>query len=357
MPQYKIGDKRLATMKEKLPLFPNHPEWRKCVDRFLLKIRGRCDSDDSRRVYEIYLRMFFKDPAKTPDDYTQADVIDFINAPTQGSNHPGQPPKPGTRNGRLTKIRSFYKFASRYRVPAPTPKNPKRTRILLQADDPTADIELAETQGAKKTMTDDEVERFFKAIDASTVQGMRDKCLFLFYFWLGRRKTSVLRLRWGDLEKTTIIENGIRRQGWIYHFREKGAQEGFAELPPPLPDMLDAYLTISGRKEGMTKESPLFVGTMNCDGSNPLDGRTADHLFRKYAKMADIDKKHSIHSWRHTAAARRWEEELASGHPDILRLMRFLGHSDPKTTLGYLDGLVYVSDTIAQRLYKRYANL
>lgn len=350
-------ERRELAAKNKPVLFPNHPEWRKCAERFLIKIRGRCDSDDSRRVYEIYLRMFFCDPNKTPDDYTQADILDFINAPTNGPNSRGKPPKPGTRNGRLAKIRSFYRFASRYRVPAPTPRNPRRTRILLQADDPTEDIELAETQSAKKTMSDDEVERFFAAIDTSTVQGMRDKCLFLFYFWLGRRKTSVLSLRWGDLEKTTFIEDGKKRQGWIYHFREKGAKVGFAELPPPLPEMLDTYLTMSGRKGSMNKESPLFVGTVNCDTSKPLDGRTADYLFRRYAKLAGIDKKHSIHSWRHTAAARRWEEEVASGRPDLLRLMQFLGHSDPKTTMAYLDGIVHVSDTVAQRLYKRYGNL
>jgi integrase len=350
---------RELAQQNKPQFFPRHEEWRKCMERFLIRIKSKCDSQGSLRVYECYLRLFFSDPEKTPNDYTQSDVLDFIASPNQGTHHPGAPVKPGTRNGRLIKIRSFYTFAARYRIPAPTKNQPNRMALILEVPDPTQDIGLAVDQAPHKTMNDEEMERFFAAIDTRSVQGLRDRCLFLFYFWLGRRKSSVLALRWGDLEQTRFMddETGRMQQGWIYHYREKGGKVGFAELPPPLPQLLDAYLVASGRKDFLTKESPLFVGTKNCEPDSPLDGRTADHLFRKYARIAGIDKRHSIHSFRHTAAARRWEEELASGHPDLLRLMRWMGHENPQTTLKYLEGLVYVSDSIAKRMYKRYGDL
>ena len=332
--------------QKKPPVFHNK-QWQACYDHYLQSIENLSGSVRSRIVYDGILRAFFRDPKRTPDTYTQADVIAFISRPTEGYSSHNTPPKPGTRNGRLVKLKSFYKFASHYRVDFRNGRRP-----ILHTENPTEFVKMAETQSAKKTLTDDEIARFFAVIPTTSVQGLRDRCIFLLCFWCGRRQTAALSLRYGDLERTTFHESGLLRQGWIYHFREKGGKRGFAELPTPVVEALDVYLEASGRKPHMTAESPLFVGTKNCDPSQPLDGRTADFLFRKYARLAGIRPGHSMHSFRHTIARIRYEEER-----DLLRVMRFLGHSDPKTTLNYLSGIVYEADTTAQRLYSKYSHL
>lgn len=341
-----------AERRRNSPLFPKWPEWQKCFELFLDKVEARCGSKVSRRTHDGYLRWFFAD-GRNPNDYRQQDVLEFISQPTNGPSSKGAPPKPATYNGRLLRVRGFYRFAARYKVPY---RN--KSRFLLQGDDPTEGLEQIKDPGVSKTLTDDEIRRFFSVIDTTTVAGVRDRCIFLFYFWTGKRLSSIANLRYGDIKEAIIPdENGGMHQGYLFYFREKGGKVGYAELVQPLPQVLDDYLTISERKATIKAADPLFVGTKNCPPNTAMQGRSIDHRFRRYAKLAGFDEKHSIHSWRHTAADRRWKAELASGHPDLLRLMRWMGHEDPKTTLRYLRNLVQVADPIASQLLVQYGNL
>lgn len=323
----------------------HHAQWQQCMTHFLQSIRAR--SERTHQLYLSNLRAFFADPKKTPDTYTRADVEDFINRTTHGTSQSGTPPAAGTRNVRLCAIRSFYTFAADYDVPSRS-----TTRPLMHTPDPTRHIELLKTGGAKKTMTDDEVQRFFSVIPQDTAQGLRDRALFLSFFWSGRRMAEIINLRWGDFQATTFTENGHQRQGYLYNWRGKGKHgRSVAEMPPDAMAAIHAYVASMGH--ALAPGDYLFTGlTARANQGEAIYCATVDYLFRRYAKKAGITGRHSTHSWRHTAAKIRYEEDR-----DLLELMRFLGHADPKVTLTYLDGIVHEGDSTAQRLHSRYSQL
>lgn len=155
--------------------FFNHAQWQQCAVHFLQSVRAK--SERTYIAYRSNLRAFFADPRRTPDTYTRGDVEDFISALTHGTSKSGTQPASGTRNNRLAAIRSFYTFAINYDVPF---RN--STRPLMHKSDPTKHIDTLRTGGARKTLTDDEVKRFFAAIPADTLQGRRDRALFLSFF-------------------------------------------------------------------------------------------------------------------------------------------------------------------------------
>jgi hypothetical protein len=78
-----------------------------------------------------------------------------------------------------------------------------------------------------------------------TVKGLRDRAIFLLYFWTARRREEIARLHWGDIEQATIVDEfGGRKQGWRYRFygKVKGGQQDMAELPMPAKIAIDRYL-------------------------------------------------------------------------------------------------------------------
>lgn len=322
-----------------------HKDWQQCAIHFLQSIRAR-----SERTYQLYLgnlRAFFADPKKPPDTYTRADVEDYINAITHGTSQSGTPPAASTRNIRLSAIRSFYAFAADYDVPFRNSMRP-----LLHTPNPTRHIELLQTGGAHKTMTDDEVKNFFSVIPTDTVQGARDRALFLVFFWSGRRMAEVINLRWSDLQPTTFMDHGQMKQGYLYSWKGKGKPgRSIAEMPQAAMEAIHAYRA----KLGVAADSHDYVFAGLTARGKPgahIYSATVDYLFRRYARLAGISERHSTHSFRHTAAKVRYEEE-----PDIVRLSLFLGHSSVSTTMGYLEGITHNADTTAARLYSKYGKL
>ncbi len=199
-------------------------------------------------------------------------------------------------------------------------------------------------------MSYEEFTQFFAVIPKDTSLGLRDRSIFLFYFWTARRRAEIQRLTWGDIEQGTIIdEGGSRRVGWLYHFRNKGSstQDDVAELPQAAKVALDKYLIASGRMATIQATDPLFVA----EGSNrPLSFVAIFKAMKKYLKAAGLDGRgFSIHSWRHTAARARY----AAGE-DIRSLQRLLRHSSLATTDTYLRALAGTSNSGARLLEDRF---
>jgi integrase len=200
------------------------------------------------------------------------------------------------------------------------------------------------------------------------VQGLRDRAIFLLYFWTARRREEIARLRWGDLEQGVIVEEGgKRRQGWRYRFhgKGKGGQEDIAELPTPAKIAIDRYLTAARRIKTIQPHDPLFIAigpaqgggkpgvTLPPDNHTPLTSSAIAKALKKYARIAGVDAERlSIHSWRHTATQQRY----AAGE-DVRSLQRLLRHSNIATTDIYLRELMGTADPGASLLEDRFAHL
>ena len=289
---------------------------------------------------------------------------DFLHRPSISRRNVGAVPATATMNQRLAILSSFYKFAGTFTIPGPD----GRPRPLLQTPSPTLGLRHRRPDRTYRAFSEQELDRFFDVIPTDTVKGLRDRAIFLLYFWTARRREEIARLRWGDLEQTTFVdEGGQRRRGWRYRFYGKGkrGEEDWAELPGPAKQAIDRYLIAARRMKTMRSEDPLFIAigpeqgggkpgvTLPPDDHTPLTSRTIAHTLKQYARLAGIDAKRlSIHSWRHTAAQQRYQ-----AGEDVRSLQRLLRHSNIATTDIYIRGLTGTADPGANLLEKHFAHL
>ncbi len=259
-----------------------------------------------------------------PEDYTREDVEKFIHRPSAD----GKAPAVSTVNQRLSALRSFYSYASTYTIEGPD----GHPVAILRHPAPTSGFKHGRADRVYRAMSYEEFSQFFAVIPKDTALGLRDRSIFLFYFWTARRRAEIQRLTWGDIEQGIIIDEGGRRRiGWLYHFRNKGSstQDDVAELPEAAKVALDKYLIASGRMATIQPGDPLFVA----EGSNtPLSFVAIFKRMKTYLRASHLDGRgFSIHSFRHTAARMRY----ASGE-DIRSLQRLLRHASIGTTDLYL---------------------
>ncbi len=323
-------------------LSPDDP-WNTCLAHFFQSLERRSGSSTTLYHYSCHLRLFFAD-GRHPTDYTRADVETFIHRPSTGRRNAGRPVSIATVNLRLTVISSFYHYASIYTVPGPDGK----PVLLFTQPSPTLGIHHGRPDRHYRVLSDDEVSRFF-AVIPGTVNGLRDRAIFLTYLLTARRCSEIVHLCYGDIQSVVFVENGTHRAGWLYHFRGKGHAriDDSAELPGAAKAAIDRYLEASGRNEKIKPSDPLFLN----DFGTAMQGYTINKLMKRYATLAGINPDHlSTHAWRHTSArARRYD--LGE---DVLHIKELLRHKSLNTTYYYLEHLQGPADPFAKKLEEKW---
>jgi integrase/recombinase XerD len=259
-------------------------------------------------------------------------------------------------NNRLCILSSFFRFAQSYGVKAPDGK----TYPLLRTLSPTSGIRYApKGRPPYKSLDENELAAFFKAIGpAYDSQGtpdllaMRDRALFLFFFWTARRRSEILELRIGDLEQSVIVDGDVKRDAVLYHFRGKGkkALADLSECPPQAAEALYLWLAESGALESPKADDAIFTSLRTDPRFNrkrPLAPQTCWSLTKKYATLAGIP-----HSFRHAAARARWQ---ATG--DLEAVRQTLRHQNIATTHLYIRGLNGIADHSAALLVGKFGDL
>jgi len=161
--------------------------WEHCIAAYLKDVFvSHSNSAHTVRDYAGTLRRFFERSAKSPEQYTREDVIDFLAMPTPR----GTPPSHSTRNVRLIIVRGFYRFATHYTAYDGYGKPYK----LYQGDNPAEGLHGMKIEVRPRYLTEDEVLRFFAAIPRDTLRGLRDRALFLTYFLTARRLSEIANL-------------------------------------------------------------------------------------------------------------------------------------------------------------------
>ena len=201
----------------------------------------------------------------------------------------------------ISSVRSFYRY--------------------LQIDgylgqDPT---ELLETPRQPKhlpeVLTLEEVERILDAIDLSTPEGQRDRCLIELLYSCGLRVSEVCSLRLSDL---FFDESFVRVIG-------KGDKQRVVPISPramhEVHNWLDARADIAVKPED---EDVLFVSARR---GRRLSRVTVFHNIKQHVAAAGIDKSVSPHTFRHTFAT-----HLLEGGASLPAIQAMLGHEDIGTT-------------------------
>ncbi len=319
--------------------------WHRCLSAYLQTIEDHSGSFASRRTYASTLQRFLAD--RDPATVTRADVLDFMQLPSTSNRNAGSPVSAATKNQRVTIIRSFYTFASGYEIDD-TP--------LFQRALPTTGLKRLKPSVVYRAMNTNELERLFAVMPKDTVKGLRDRALYLMYFWTARRRLELHNLRWQDIEPA-IIDG---RDTHVYRFRAKGTSRTVrtAELPAPAWQAIQRYLTISGRLTTIKPGDYLFVSVH--PGQGYKDSRTnvplnADYInreFKRYCQLAGLRSDLSLHSLRHASARMRYEAGAS-----IRDIQQILGHASIATTDLYLRTVTGIADPTARLLEQRFGDL
>lgn len=333
-----------------VPALPG--DWHACLVAFLQSVLSRSGSVQSYETYLSVLTRFFAS-GMHPEQVSRADILTFLDARATRSNMRGQIVSAHARNQRLAVLKSFYTFASLYEVK----QSDGTVAPLYQKANPTAGMRAVKIGSKPRALSAAEVERFFSVIPKDTPQGARDRAIFLMYFWTGRRRSEIARLAWGDIEQAVIVEpDGTRRVGHLYHYYAKGnsRERKVAELPGPAWTAIERYLDISGRRDALTSDAPLFARMKDSRKKmrEALSGTYLNQLFKEYAADAALGREVTLHVLRHTAARMRHE-----AGQDIISLKNWLGHAHLETTYRYVQQLTPKSDDGAKLLEKRFSGL
>ena len=343
---------------QKLPFTPDS-SWGRCLADFLQRTHERTGSQSTFAHYRAILQDYLASQPKTPDQFTKEDVLAYLRSPGKGAGREGRAVKFGTQNNRLAAIKSFYAFARDYGVP----DEKGRPQPLLGHLPPTSSIaSIQRERPPYRSLTDDELQAFFAAIDPATVQGLKYRALFLTYFWCARRRHEISSLTWGAIEEATFVEgDGRSRHGYLYHWRGKGKSriDDAAELPEICYQAIIRYLEADGRRASIQADDPIFTTDSSYHGQGGRDPRRqlSDQAIwsatKRYAARAGLDPKRvTVHSFRHAAASARYR--AGQGVHEIKTLLR---HASLDMTDVYLRELVSPADSGVQLLTSRYGGL
>ncbi len=337
-------------MLSTLPVGTMDANWQSCLHLYLQSILDHSGSIATYTVYRSTLARFFAFIGDTPPDQVKhRDVLAFQQLSSTSPRNRGKEVTASTKNQRRAILSSFYHFASSYELPDGTPLF---TGIL-----PTAGMHSLKPEVSILSMSEDDLKRFFAAIPTNTLKGLRDRAL---YFLTSRRRSELCFLRWRDIEATIIIDDdGSRHEGHLYRYRGKGASREVRakELPESGWLALTHYLEQAGRLVTMQPDDFLFVSVHPGQGRQsfepaPLHKAYITREFKRYAALAGLDPRYSLHTLRHSSARFRW----TMGSP-LQDIQHALNHSSIATTDIYIKRLAGVSDKGSRLLEQRFSHL
>ena len=250
-----------------------------------------------------------KQSMKTPGEMKRSDVAKWVEVLKSAGK------SAATLNLRLAGISSFYQYLSEsYNI---TLDNPAAGTSLRQKVYRWSGAHFLDQESAKK---------FLDVFDRSTVQGSRDRALFMAYLMTGRRSAEIRFLHWNDI---AFSEGKV----W-YRWHGKGKSRKDL-MPDPVFDAIANYLTISGRIDTIKPADFIFISTQSKSADQcPLSATQVCRLLNKYLQAAGFSGHIRVHDLRHTAAMLH----KAAGE-DIESIQELLNHSNVNTTLTYLHAL------------------
>jgi integrase/recombinase XerD len=170
-----------------------------------------------------------------------------------------------------------------------------------------------------------EVPLLLDTIDKSGIIGTRDNAMITLLVYTGIRGFELLSANYGDLDSVegrTIL--------WVRSKGKLGKSEYVFVTEAPLK-ALSTYL---GHRKGLNSGSPLFT-TSDDEFEQRISTRTLRERVDYWLKKAGLKSARvTTHSLRHTAAI----SALKNG-ADIRAVQGMLRHSDPKTTMVYLQDI------------------
>ena len=288
-------------------------------------------SPNTRDIYTLALDQFFEFADKRPWAVAGRDVIAWQTALRDRGL------AETTVNLKLSALSSYYRYCShKYTLLDPA----TGAEVPLAPGNPAARPQRTKIKPYGKTSHLDaaEVKALLRAVDRSTLVGLRDYALLLAYLYTGRRRDEIRRLRWRDI---SVVKNRC-----FYTWSGKGGTGREDELPWPVYHAIADWLKAAGRWEpgpddyiftpttDVARRLPCVRKSRSPEDlcSRPLSPSMVNRVVKKAARRAGLRAGlvHT-HTLRHTAAM------LRRGLTDDLQeIQQFLDHDRLSTTQIYI---------------------
>jgi len=285
------------------------------IDRFLDHIQVLAWSPKTIVSYRTHLGVFCRYLASelSATDIgavTSETLLQYQTRLYEWTDAKGRGRSVATQAGRLSALRSFFRFLVRTNVlqsdPSSTLVLPKRRHTL-----------------PRSILTKREVKRLLAAPDPTIPLGLRDRAILEVLYSTGVRNAELRSLKFYDLD----FHRGIARinQG-------KNGMDRVVPLGRAASIWVRQYLELarprlrgSAHPETLGKETVFISRT-----GRPLDGQGVIYALRKYGRQARIRKKITPHTLRHTCAT-----HMLAGRADLRHIQAMLGHRSIASTQIY----------------------
>ncbi|AGF55864.1 site-specific recombinase XerD [Clostridium saccharoperbutylacetonicum] len=158
-------------------------------------------------------------------------------------------------------------------------------------------------------LTKSEIQSLFDACD-----NLRDKCILMTLYGAGLRLSEVASLKVTDIDSEKMQ---------LFIRNAKGSKDRYALLSQANLEILRVYWKAYRPKEW------LFYSRVNT--GTHITSKAVQNIFHKYIEKANISKKVTVHSLRHSFATHLLESGIS-----IFHIKQLLGHSDISSTCFYL---------------------
>lgn len=275
---------------------------------------------------------FFSFTGKHPSEVTPLDVTEWRRALEAHDL------KPATVYARLSRLSSFFEWAMRDPALGQViNNNPVR---LARPKAPRA----YQTESSK-ALDDAQLRTLVAVIRKRAAKGdtvaKRDLAILLFFLLTGMRRSEVIGLRGGDIERRNemlIVRNKVKGGDYV----------GREVRDPQIREALYDYLESCGRMKALDTNGPLW--TRHDRAGKPgaqLTSHAFAHNLKRYARAAGIEKIH-VHQTRHTFA-RMVAEDTGS----LIDTQEALGHRNLATTRVYVQRISVKRDKHSERISRR----
>lgn len=215
-----------------------------------------------------------------------------------------------------------------------TPENISVIQALvarLEAMDETIKVHQPEGEKSHLWLTPEQVEELTALPDRSTIQGRRD-WLVLALLLSGLRREEASTITFDRLTRQPM-SNGQQRG--VLDVTGKGAKDRIVPIQPLLEQRLRDWQQEAG--DGNILRSINKAGAVN----HSLSTQAIYDIAQKYGAMIGLPELQP-HDLRRTYAQIGWDNTH-----DLTLVMTLLGHSDPQTTIDYLNLKVKLDQTIS----------
>jgi len=196
-------------------------------------------------------------------------------------------------------------------------------RYLLSEDintsDPTSQIEIPKMQKKLPIVLEiPEIEKLLNQPKPSTPKGVRDKALLEFLYATGVRVSELI----------TVTQSNLLCEEKVVRIFGKGSKERLVPIGDVALSCVDFYLQTVRPKLAIRRlgGDTLFLSLRG----RPLTRMAVWQILKHYVQQADIRKRISPHTFRHSFAT-----HLLEGGADLRAVQEMLGHVDVSTTQIY----------------------